>query len=962
MKQFSFQNMKRGMVAAVLAVAGILTVMAQDDDISTLVNSISDPQVVVDNDGVLPWYITNGNEIRCGNYGKTKSSSTLTLTFTSEKETRLDFERYFYSYSNDWHFLEFYIDGERKFLYSNGGTYDWSHSRYYMEAGSHVIQFRDSIGSSITNSPRSHLRNISIRDFDWVDVTLSQAGTLASEVLYAIGELSGILDDVIQLRIHGPLNNDDWAKIRQMHNLRDIDLTDVQISEIPNSAFSGLSYLRNILLPEGITRIGNNAFENRPLTRIHIPTAVKEIGQMAFKNSSVQEVTFAEDSQLETIGHQAFFRCQSLKAFEMPATVSTVSSAAFMNCYNMTTLHFSDAVKTIEANTCYGMNSLNNLHLPANLIRIWGLAFYNTSALRHVDFPEGLDNIHYRAFYNSGLDSVCLPRSVQYLGERAFENCKYLKYVELPIYLYDGYFYYTCFYGEGATSSSSNFYHGYRNNFNSCPNIHTVVCPSTTPPSIVNHIFEGGPAKANITVKVPKFSVVDYKQHSYWQGFNIVPGDATDYLLVTSRLSLTNNRRPDGQADIDIWSSGSLTVGGNSPMPIGQLNISKGGQLLSQCDNITADGISTVWNLEGGKWYYFTPMYDINLTDVGVTGDALYVFRYYDGAARALSGKNKTENWKDVNDGMLHAGQGYIVQASKATTLTLPATATGSSQLFRNADVTMPLQTHATDQTANRSWNFVGNPFATYYDIQRMDFDAPVIYWNGSKYDYKRPGDDAFALEPMQAFFVQKPDGVEIITFHKEGRQLTNEVSQPAAARGNSDRRLFDLQLTTADGQEDHTRVVINQQSSTVYELQCDAAKFITDGCPMLYTLDADGTACAINERPLADGRVPLCIAAESNSPQQMVLSTICAADDIWITDHETGQTVNLREQAYTFTLYGSANDRFTLTFGTDPTAINEIVNSKSSNSEWFDLQGRHLNGQPRPGLYIQNGRKHVVR
>ena len=93
-----------------------------------------------------------------------------------------------------------------------------------------------------------------------------------------------------------------------------------------------------------------------------------------------------------------------------------------------------------------------------------------------------------------------------------------------------------------------------------------------------------------------------------------------------------------------------------------------------------------------------------------------------------------------------------------------------------------------------------------------------------------------------------------------------------------------------------------------------------------------------------------------------LTLSTTRTAGDIWLTDHETGQTVNLREQTYTFTLYGSADGRFTLTFGTDPTAINEIVSSTSSNSEWFDLQGRRLSGQPQRGLYIQNGRKHVVR
>ena len=48
-------------------------------------------------------------------------------------------------------------------------------------------------------------------------------------------------------------------------------------------------------------------------------------------------------------------------------------------------------------------------------------------------------------------------------------------------------------------------------------------------------------------------------------------------------------------------------------------------------------------------------------------------------------------------------------------------------------------------------------------------------------------------------------------------------------------------------------------------------------------------------------------------------------------------------------------------------TGIDEIVNRQSSNSKWFDLQGRRVkefgtrNSELKRGLYIQNGKK-VVR
>lgn len=47
----------------------------------------------------------------------------------------------------------------------------------------------------------------------------------------------------------------------------------------------------------------------------------------------------------------------------------------------------------------------------------------------------------------------------------------------------------------------------------------------------------------------------------------------------------------------------------------------------------------------------------------------------------------------------------------------------------------------------------------------------------------------------------------------------------------------------------------------------------------------------------------------------------------------------------------------------TNPTNIDGAQSISSTNaSDWYDLQGRRLNGQPRHGLYIRDGRKYVAR
>ena len=57
-----------------------------------------------------------------------------------------------------------------------------------------------------------------------------------------------------------------------------------------------------------------------------------------------------------------------------------------------------------------------------------------------------------------------------------------------------------------------------------------------------------------------------------------------------------------------------------------------------------------------------------------------------------------------------------------------------------------------------------------------MDFTAPITVWTGSTYKAYSIVDDNYVLRPMESFFVQKPDEIDNIIFHKEGRQFTSSA------------------------------------------------------------------------------------------------------------------------------------------------------------------------------------------
>lgn len=121
------------------------------------------------------------------------------------------------------------------------------------------------------------------------------------------------------------------------------------LKEIPAGAFgcsTAQEYMTNLTklnIPEGITKIGNNAFAGNNIKDIVIPSTVKEIGDFAFstKNYLKEECTLTLSEGLEKIGKRAF-RNKVIAEVELPSTVKALSDKVFEKEYSDDT----QAVKT----------------------------------------------------------------------------------------------------------------------------------------------------------------------------------------------------------------------------------------------------------------------------------------------------------------------------------------------------------------------------------------------------------------------------------------------------------------------------------------------------------------------------------------------------------------------------------------------------------------------------------------
>ena len=69
-----------------------------------------------------------------------------------------------------------------------------------------------------------------------------------------------------------------------------------EIAVIDSSAFRNCPKLTSIIIPEGVTRIGDSAFNSTGLTSIAIPSSVREIGYGAFYGTPLQTAVFSVTS------------------------------------------------------------------------------------------------------------------------------------------------------------------------------------------------------------------------------------------------------------------------------------------------------------------------------------------------------------------------------------------------------------------------------------------------------------------------------------------------------------------------------------------------------------------------------------------------------------------------------------------------------------------------------------------
>ena len=174
--------------------------------------------------------------------------------------------------------------------------------------------------------------------------------------------------------------------------------------------------LKNVVIPEGVTSIGNSAFSgNISIESIIFPDSVLSIGQYAFSN------------------------CKSLKNIQWPEGLQNIAQYAFRGCEALTDLYLPGTLETIGLCAFAGCNNLKNVYVPADFpdtenILAYGPFSYCDANFK-ATFEEGTTRIPSGLFIESAISEVVFPDTVTTIGKRAFLGCENLTSVKLPVQL-----------------------------------------------------------------------------------------------------------------------------------------------------------------------------------------------------------------------------------------------------------------------------------------------------------------------------------------------------------------------------------------------------------------------------------------------------------------------------------------------------------------------------------------------
>ncbi len=199
-----------------------------------------------------------------------------------------------------------------------------------------------------------------------------------------------------------------------------------------------------IIIKDGVTTIGKNAFCNSYFRDVIIPDSVTEIREGAFNGCRMSSLKTGNG--VRVIGDKAFLRCTTLQTLKLGDSLEKIGIDAFYDTYRLKYLYIpsvddwcditfenkhSNPIQYAEALYINGYET-RSVTLPWNLTNLGDYAFYGCKCLDVIELNKKLETIGDYCFDNTvSLSELDLPASLKDIGYGAFRYSKGLKKINV---------------------------------------------------------------------------------------------------------------------------------------------------------------------------------------------------------------------------------------------------------------------------------------------------------------------------------------------------------------------------------------------------------------------------------------------------------------------------------------------------------------------------------------------------
>ena len=358
-----------------------------------------------------------------------------------------------------------------------------------------------------------------------------------------------------------------------------------EVEHIPAYLCYNLTSLKNLVIGNSVTTIGNSAFSDcTGLTTVTWNARnvqdFQSTGGRPFSNcKNLTEFVFGEEvehipdylcyklttlknlvigNSVTSIGEWAFHRCTSLTEVTIPNSVTTIGGLAFYSCTGLQKVTIGNSVKSIGSNAFSSCTSLTAITIPNSVTSIESGTFFSCTGLTEVTIPNSVTSIGSRAFFScTGLKKVTIGNSVKSIGNEAFPHCTSLTAITIPnsVTSIESGTFYSCTSLKTVTIGNSVKSIG-SNAFSSCTSLTAITIPNSVT-SIGDETFYNCRSLEHVTSKammppqiwvttfddyamtlyVPAGCKSKYAEAEYWNNFTDIRETGVVLYTVTANAT-----------------------------------------------------------------------------------------------------------------------------------------------------------------------------------------------------------------------------------------------------------------------------------------------------------------------------------------------------------------------------------------------------------------------------------------